>query len=211
MGVMEKSDLLKELRIDRSAVEAPARWPRWAAVGAIAAALIAGGAWFALSGASALPVKTAVAQAMPSNGASASVLDATGYVTARRSATVSAQITGTLTEVLIEEGDRVKEGQVIARLDDSSQRAYLAQAQAQLHAVQATLLQWQAQLEQAKRDAKRADEMVGRKLVSQQATEQSHMQVDTLTAQLATQRKTIELGEAAVRAAQVQLDYCTVR
>ena len=50
---------------------------------------------------------------MTSGGANASVLDATGYVTARRSATVSAQITGTLTDVLIEEGDHVKEGQVL--------------------------------------------------------------------------------------------------
>jgi Multidrug resistance efflux pump len=52
-----------------------------------------------------------------------SVLDATGYVTARRSATVSAQITGTLIDVLIEEGDHVKEGQVLARLEDTAQRA----------------------------------------------------------------------------------------
>ena len=210
MGVMEKSDLLKELRIDRSAEEPASRRPLWITLVVIALLAAAGAGWYALSGPSALPVKTAIAQAMPSNGASASVLDATGYVTARRAATVSAQITGTLTEVLIEEGDHVKEGQVIARLDDTAQRAQLAQAQAQLHAAQATLLQWQAQLEQAKRDFKRAEDMVGRKLVSQQADEQARTQVETLTAQLATQRKTIDLGEAAVRAAQVQLDYCTV-
>jgi RND family efflux transporter MFP subunit len=148
---------------------------------------------------------------MPATGAGASVLDATGYVTARRSATVSAQITGTLTDVLIEEGDHVKDGQVLARLDDTAQRAQLAQAQAQLHAAQATLVQWQSQLDQAKRDWKRADDMVGRKLVSEQAVEQAHTQVDTLSAQLATQRRTIELGEAAVRSAEVQLGYCTVR
>ena len=211
MGVMEKSELLKELRIDRGEAEPASRRPLWIALVAVAVLFAAGAAWYALSGPSALPVKTAVAQAMPANGASASVLDATGYVTARRSATVSAQITGTLTEVLIEEGDHVKEGQVIARLDDTAQRAGLAQAQAQLHAAQATLVQWQAQLDQARRDAKRADDMVGRKLVSQQATEQSHMQVDTLTAQLATQHKMIDLGEASVRAAEVQLGYCTVR
>ena len=211
MGVMEKSDLLRELRIDRGGDEPPPRRSPWIAlaVGAILAAAAA--AFFAFSGPSAQPVRTAVAQAMPSSGVSASVLDATGYVTARRAATVSAQITGTLTDVLIEEGDHVKEGQVIARLDDTAQRAALAQAQAQLHAAQATLLQWQAQLEQAKRDWKRADDMVGRKLISQQAVEQAQTSVDTLSAQLTTQRKQIDLGEAAVRAAQVQLDYCTVR
>jgi len=71
-------------------------------------------------------------------------------------------------------------------------------------------VQWQSQLDQAKRDWKRADDMIARKLVSQQALEQAHTQVDTLGAQLATQKRTIELGEAAVRSAQVQLDYCTV-
>jgi len=211
MGVMENSDLLKELRIDRGAVaEAPSRRGLWIGLGVVALAVIAAVAWFALSGRSALPVTTAVARAMPQTGASASVLDATGYVTARRAATVSAQITGTLTEVLIEEGDHVTEGQVIARLDDTAQKAQLAQAEAQLHAAQATLVQWQSQLAQAERDAKRADDMVGRKLVSQQAVEQAHTQAATLGAQLATQRRTIELGEAAVRSARVQLDYCTV-
>ena len=211
MGVMEKSDLLKELRIDRGEPEAPSRRPLWIAVAIVAALAVGVGAWYAMSGTSATIVRTAVAQPMTSSTASASVLDATGYVTARRAATVSAQITGTLTDVLIEEGDRVNEGQVIAKLDDTAQKAQLAQAQAQLHAAQATLAQWQSQLEQARRDWKRADDMIARKLVSQQALEQAHTQVDTLSAQLATQKRTIELGDAAVRSAQVQLDYCTVR
>ena len=71
---------------------------------------------------------------MAADRGAAAVLQATGYVTARREATVSAQITGTLTEVLIEEGEHVKAGQVLARLDDTAQRASLAQAQAQLQA-----------------------------------------------------------------------------
>jgi len=210
MGVMENSDLLSELRIDRSAVAPSSRRPLWFALAAIVLLAVAGGVWFAMAGSGAVPVQTAVARAMPASGANATVLDATGYVTARRAATVSAQITGTLTAVLIEEGDHVEDGQVLARLDDTAQRAQVAQAQAQLHAAQATLVQWQSQLDQAKRDWKRADDMVGRKLVSQQAVEQAHTQVDTLGAQLATQRKMIELGEASVSAAQVQLGYCTV-
>jgi len=190
MGVMENSDLLKELRIDRGAVaEAPSRRGLWIGLAVAALVVVAAVAGFALSGRGALPVTTAVARAMPQTGASASVLDATGYVTARRAATVSAQITGTLTEVLIEEGDHVTEGQVIARLDDTAQKAQLAQAEAQLHAAQATLVQWQSQLAQAERDAKRADDMVGRKLVSQQAVEQAHTQAATLGAQLATNHK----------------------
>jgi RND family efflux transporter MFP subunit len=156
-------------------------------------------------------VHTAVAKPMTSGGASASVLDATGYVTARRSATVSAQITGTLIDVLIEEGDHVKEGQVLARLEDTAQRAAVAQTQAQLHSAQALLAQYQAQLAQNRRDSQRMEDMVGRKLVSTQQAEQAHTLVETLSAQVETQKRQINLAEASVAAAQVQLGYCTVR
>ncbi|HSE13854.1 MAG TPA: efflux RND transporter periplasmic adaptor subunit [Rudaea sp.] len=208
---MENSDLLKELRIDRGAAEPASRRSLWIALGAAALVIVALIAWFALSGNSAPAVHTAVAQPMSSNGASASVLDATGYVTARRSATVSAQITGTMTEVLIEEGDHVKEGQVLARLDDTAQRAALAQAQAQLHAAQALLVQYQAQLAQDRRDAQRMDDMAGRKLVSEQQAEQAHTLVETVAAQVETQKRQINLAQAGVDAAQVQLGYCTIR
>jgi RND family efflux transporter MFP subunit len=152
-----------------------------------------------------------MAQPMVSGGPSTSVLDATGYVTARREATVSAQITGKLSEVLIEEGDHVQVGQVLGRLDDTSQRAALAQAEAQLHSAQALLVQFQAQLAQDQRDVKRAEDLVLRKLVSEQAVEQARTLVDTQSAQLEQQRKQIDLAAANVRSAQVQLDYCTVR
>jgi RND family efflux transporter MFP subunit len=139
------------------------------------------------------------------------VLDATGYVTARREATVSAQITGTITAVLIEEGDHVKEGQVIGRLDDTAQRAALAQAQAALHSAQSQLIQDQVQLAQSGRDLKRAEDLVKRNLVSEQAVEQARTQVDAQSAQIEGQKRQIDLATANVRSAQVQLDYCTVR
>ena len=211
----DKGRLLHQLRIDREqrsagATASPARW-RWvgAAVIAIALAVLAG-VWLLRPGRNAIAVHTAIAQPIAAASASASVLDATGYVTARRQATVSAQITGTLIEVLIEEGDHVKEGQVLARLEDTSQRAALAQAQAQLQSAQALLVQYQAQLVQDQRDEKRAEDLVDRKLVSQQAVEQARTLVDTQGAQLESQRKQIELAAANVRSAQVQLDYCTI-
>jgi RND family efflux transporter MFP subunit len=208
----EKGALLHQLRIDRGLrEEAPEvrRWP-WLAGGALVIVLIGVGLWFMKSGHTAIAVHTAMAQPMTSGGPSASVLDATGYVTARRQATVSAQITGTMTEVLIEEGDHVKAGQVLARLDDTSQRAALAQAEAQLHSAQALLVQFQAQLAQDQRDVKRDEDLVERKLVSQQAVEQARTLVDTHGAQVEQQRKQIEVAAANVRSANVQLDYCTV-
>jgi RND family efflux transporter MFP subunit len=206
--------LLHQLRIDRGLREETAevrRWP-WIAGGALLLVLLIGaGLWLMKSGHTAVAVHAAMAQPMTSGGPSTSVLDATGYVTARRQATVSAQITGKLSEVLIEEGDRVQAGQVLGRLDDTSQRAALAQAEAQFHSAQALLVQFQAQLAQDQRDVKRAEDLVQRKLVSEQAVEQARTLVDTQSALLEQQRRQIEVAAANVRSAQVQLDYCTVR
>jgi RND family efflux transporter MFP subunit len=205
--------LLSQLRIDRSEREQPQptrRWP-WLAALALVLVLTAIGFWLFKSRQPTVAVHTAMAQPMTSGGPpSASVLDATGYVTARREATVSAQITGTLIEVLIEEGDHVKVGQVLARLDDTQQKAALAQADAQLQSARALLVQYQSQFAQSQRDLKRAEDLVQRKLVSEQAVEQAHTLVDTGSAQLESQRRQIELAAANVRSAQVQLDYCTI-
>jgi len=208
----DKRALLGQLRIDRAAEPADAAPARrsWIIGGVVALiVLLGGGAWLALSARGALPVHTALAQPL-GGGAGASVLDATGYVTARREATVSAQITGKVTEVLFDEGDHVSAGQVIARLDDTAQRAALAQAQAQLQSARAVLTEDEAQLAQNVRDRARNEDLVKRNLVSQQALEQARTQVDTQTALVESQRRQIELAEASVRSAQVQLDYCTV-
>ena len=210
---MEKTELLHQLRIDRSEPETRSLGVfAWiAGVLVLLAALAAGGWWF-LYGGKRFEVEAATASA-PTGGAAGpgAVLQATGYVTARREATVSAQITGTLTQVLIEEGDRVEKGQVLGTLEDTAQRAALAQAQAGLRAAQAQLAQFQSQLAQSRRDLARAEDLVGRKLVSAQSVEVARTQVETQVSQLETQRKQVELGQAGVQAAQVQLDYCTVR
>jgi RND family efflux transporter MFP subunit len=210
----DKKALLGQLRIERDAEPSGAASGRrtWIIAGVVALiVLLGGGAWLALSARGALPVHTAVAQSLGGGGAGASVLDATGYVTARREATVSAQMTGKVTEVLFDEGDRVKQGQVIARLDDTAQKAALAQAQAQLQSARALLTEDEAQLAQNVRDRARNEDLVKRNLVSQQALEQARTQVDTQSALVESQRRQIELADANVRSAQVQLDYCTVR
>ncbi|MBV8146610.1 MAG: efflux RND transporter periplasmic adaptor subunit [Gammaproteobacteria bacterium] len=212
----DKKALLGQLRIDRSEPPASAAAGRKRVAIAVAAilvvAVLAIGAWLAFATRAVATVHTAIAQPIGGEGAGgASVLDATGYVTARRQATVSAQITGTVAAVLIEEGDHVREGQVIGRLDDTAQRAALAQAQAQLHSAQALQLQAQAQLAQNQRDVKRDEDLLQRKLISEQAVELARTQVETQTAQVESQRKLVDLAEANVRSAQVQLDYCTVR
>jgi RND family efflux transporter MFP subunit len=212
---VEKSELLQQLRIDRSEERAPSRTSR-VAIGIAAALLVlaavAAGAWWWLRGGATLEVASATAIA-PTSGAAGplAVLQATGYVTARREATVSAQITGTLTQVMIEEGEHVEQGQVLALLEDTAQKAALAQASAQLQAAQAQLAQSVATLAQNRRDLKRAEDLVGRKLVSQQAVEVARTQVETQQAGVESQRRQVDLARAGVEGAQVQLNYCTVR
>ncbi|WP_426286605.1 efflux RND transporter periplasmic adaptor subunit [Luteibacter sp. E-22] len=159
------------------------------------------------------PVEVRTATAVsPSAGTEAgAVLQATGYVTARRQATVSAQITGTLVEVLIEEGDRVKKGQVLARLEDNALRASLESARANAAATHANVAQVQAQLDQSLRDADRQEALVGRGLVSRQLAEQSRTQAHTFRAQLNTARRQADAAEAQVAVGQVNLDYTVIR
>jgi RND family efflux transporter MFP subunit len=139
------------------------------------------------------------------------VLQATGYITARRQATVSTQITGTLTQVLIEEGDRVEKGQVIARLEDSSLRAGLNVAQANIQSAQAQVAHAQAQLAQATADSRRQDELAASGMVSKQAAEQARTAVATFAAQLDARRREADAARAQLASAQVNYDYTYVR
>lgn len=208
---MDQGELLKQLRIDRSEPEARSRG--WIAALVIGLALVlAAGAWWWLRGSAVIEVDAATAAAPSSAAAgSAAVLQATGYVVARRQATVSAQITGTLTSVLIEEGERVEKGQVLATLEDTAQKAMLAQAQANLRSAQAQLVQARTQLAQNQRDLTRADDLVARQLVSKQAAELARTQVESQRALVDAQARQVEVAQASVAGAQVQLDYCTVR
>jgi RND family efflux transporter MFP subunit len=211
------AELLRQLKIDKSHKEAPGRGNGSGAktgliVLALALALVAAGgaAWVFLAHRP-VEVRTAVAIAPASAAEAGAVLQATGYVTARRQATVSAQITGTLTEVLIEEGDRVKKGQVLARLEDNALRAGLDANRANAAAARAGVAQSQAQLDQALRDADRQEALVGRGLVSKQLAEQSRTQATTYRAQLNTARRQADAADAQVGVGQVNLDYTVVR
>src|SRR5207247_2272316 len=133
--------------------------PRRPLLAPAALVVLAAGLWLAWARTSTPAVRTVVARAATPAGGAGSVLDASGYVTARRQATVSAKITGKVTEVLIEEGMRVREGAVLARLDDTEAKAQLALARAQLGAARSQDGEIRAQLEQAERDYARSQEL----------------------------------------------------
>jgi RND family efflux transporter MFP subunit len=205
---------LNELRIRGGEREDPASGPPrwlWPVVGTVVGVALLAGAAFWFISTRALTVETATAVAPSGGGSAAAVLQATGYITARRQATVSTQITGTLTQVLIEEGDHVEKGQVIARLEDSSLRAGLNVAQANIQSAQAQVAHAQAQLTQATADSRRQDELAASGMVSKQAAEQARTAVATFAAQLDARRREADAARAQLASAQVNYDYTYVR
>lgn len=206
--------LLNELQIDRAARPAPAppssRPRRWVVAFVLAGVAMGVGAWGWSRSSAAIPVQVApvVAHGTSAPGA---VLDASGYVVAERTATVSAQITGMVTEVLFDEGDTVEQGQVLARLDARSAAASLEAYQRQAAAAEQLARQYEIQLAQARRDSVRSKELAASHLISRQSAEQASAQAEGLEAQLLSQRRTMEAARAQVQAAQVNLAHTVVR
>lgn len=204
-------DLLQELRIDRAQRddESRPRWP-WIVAAVIVVLILAGGvAAFALRGhAATVETSTAVAAAASSDAA---VLQATGYVVARHEATISAQLIGTLTSVSVEEGDHVKRGQILARLDPTAYQAQLDSAKAQYAAAQAGIVKARATLQQDRANAARLNAVVARGYVSKQDAQQANTLVDTDRAGLDAAIKQAQAAQGQVQAAQVNLDFTIIR
>ena len=206
--------LLQQLRIPpelRNPHPTPARDRSFAGHILVLIGLAAGAGVFTLWWGHRFEVEAVTAVAPWSEAGSIAVLQAAGYVTAKRAATVSAQITGTLTEVLVDEGDHVKAGQVLARLENTAQRASLAQSQAQLRAAQALYALSKSQLKQNYRDLVRNEDLQARRLVSMQALESARTMVETQASQVESQRRQVELAEANLKSAQFALDQTIVR
>ena len=206
------ADLLKELRIDRSAPPPPSRRGLWIALAVIAVVLVlAGAAWAWFGRDKGMEVHTATVVAIGSGNASASVLDATGYVVARRMATVSSKITGKVREVLIEEGQHVEAGQVLATLDPIDANAQRDLANAQLGAARSQAGGVQAQLREAEANAGRLGTLVKQQLVSKAQYDQAVAQRDSLRAQLLTAQRNAQVAGDELRIAGNGVDNTVVR
>ena len=208
------ADLLKELRIDRKAPP-PAPTSRrglWITLGVVVALLaLAAAGWAVFGREKPLEVRTAPTVALGNNAASASVLDASGYVVARRMATVSAKVTGKVQEVLIEEGMRVEAGQVLARLEPIDADADRALSQSQLQAARSQTTGVQAQLVEAEANARRLSSLVAQQLVSKAQYDQAVAQRDLLRAQVQTAQRNERTAADRLKIADIGLDNTIVR
>ncbi|GAA3934693.1 efflux RND transporter periplasmic adaptor subunit [Luteimonas lutimaris] len=173
--------------------------------------LVAGAAWAIFGRDRGIEVQVATVQAIGGSGGSASVLDATGYVVARRMATVSAKITGKVLDVRIEEGQRVEEGDIMATLDPVDADAERALAASQLAAARSQIGGVQAQLHEAEVDAKRLATLVGQQLVSKSQYDQAVAQRDALRAQLATAKRNANVAADRLAIADNGVDNTIVR
>ncbi|NBB93447.1 MAG: efflux RND transporter periplasmic adaptor subunit [Gammaproteobacteria bacterium] len=211
---MGDDTLIDRLRIDRDAVreeQAGRRWPVVVLIIALVLAAAAAAWWFATKRA---PMVETVRPQTAETGASAgqaSVLDASGYVVARRQAAVSAEVTGKLEEVLIEEGMQVEKGQVIARLNDETERARLDLSRARLSAAESALAELRVQLDDARRTLRRQEELNRRDLVSQSEVDRAETNARSLEARLASRESDVEVARQEVRLQEQLVDELTVR
>jgi RND family efflux transporter MFP subunit len=208
--VGNSTDELAALRIERAPTRLDnRRWVRWALFVVVLAAVGTGvGLWATRE--RPVPVEAA-AVTQRAAGTQASVLNASGYVVARRRATVSSKITGKVVEVNVEEGMAVREGQILARLDDSTYRATLALSQAQVEAARSELRESSVRLAEAKRTLDRRTQLLKDGLIPEADFDQSQAEYDSIEARIAASREQVNVAETQVRVQQTDLDNTIIR
>jgi len=203
-------DDLAALRIerkpDRSGLARAAGW----VIVLLLLAGVAGAGWVWATRERPLEVEVAAVAERP-RGTQAVVLNASGYVTARRRATVSSKVTGKVMEVNVEEGMAVKEGQVLARLDDANVRAALALAQAQTEAARRNITENEVRLADARVTLGRRMQLVKERVVAQSEVDQAQADVDSIAARIAAAREMVSVAERQVAIQQTELDNMIIR
>jgi RND family efflux transporter MFP subunit len=201
---------LEDLRIHRPDPKESPHRASLAAVGVILLVLAAVAGWW-FSRTSAIEVTTTLARAVTTGGGDRTVLNASGYVTARRQATVSSKVTGKVIEVDIEEGMKVKEGQVLARLDDTNVKTSLDVAQAQLASAHTALEETRAQLKSADLEYRREIELARQKIASESDLDTAEASAKALGAHLAMLERDEVVAEKQVALWQQQMDDMIIR
>jgi RND family efflux transporter MFP subunit len=175
----------------------------------IALALAAGAALFYFYTAPLEVEQTQVTSAYPSQ--QFAMLNATGYVVAQRKAAVASKATGRLEWLGVAEGSRVKQGDIIARLENRDMTANMENAAAGVNVAKANLQQGEAEYRDAARQLKRAQELLAQNFVSPASVDSAQARFDKAAAALSSLKAAINAAEASFRAAQVALEYTLIR
>jgi RND family efflux transporter MFP subunit len=209
---MEMDDLsdLKIERKEKRANQPPPRMQRFVEMALIfsAAVIVIVIAWLVFRPAEPVSV-TSVSRFYPSQ--TITVLNASGYVVAQRKAAVASKVTGRLDAISVEEGSRIKKGEVIARLEGEDLKAQRAQAVANLAAAKYNFKQAQAELEDARTNSERAGALVKNGYISRSEYDTAETRFAKARAALSSSEATVKSFEAALDAAAVNLEYTLIR
>ena len=191
----EKSTL-DALRIDRTRSSPESRAP-WIWLAIIVLLILLGlTAWWALRRGG--PEVAVLTIRETATSGRTTLLNASGYVVARREATVSSKVTGKVVEVLIEEGMQVEEGQILARLDASNVQTSLDLAEAQLAAAKSALAEIEVRLHEADRELRRVSGLASNRVLSEAELDRATAEANSLRARLAKQATEITVAERQV-------------
>ena len=204
---------IQGLKIDRNTPDTRSKaWAPWTLLGTLLVVMAAAAVyWFIFAESTVPSVNTVIAKSVQFSSTQDSVLEGTGYVVARRQTTVSSKTTGKVTNVYIEEGMHVSEGQLLATLDDRLQQDRLILAEAQHDESLASLLELEVQIKQAGLDLDRKKELLERSLISVDEVDQSQLRLDGFLAQMTRAEKSIDVSNAALVVQRQQLEDLKIR
>jgi len=208
--VTDSIDDLSALRIEREPLRpGGGRSVKWVLLLLILGGA-GGGAWYWLNRERPVEVEV-VTVTERAAGTQASVLNASGYVTARRRATISSKVTGKVIEVNVEEGMAVSQGQVLARLDDSTLRAAIALARAQLQAARQAVPEVDVRLAEARVNLRRQEQLIKDGLTTPSSFDQAQAEVNSLIARISSVREQITVAQSQVALQQTAIDDMVIR
>jgi len=156
-------------------------------------------------------VEVAVVHKSANNGGREALLNASGYVTPRRRATIAAKITGRVTGVFFDEGTHVAENQLLATLDDSDARKALNAARADYEASKAAIADFEVQLKNARIQLHRAEQLQNAGVQTQEQLDNARTNADSLQAKIALAQSQVVSADTRIQEAQQAVDNCTIR
>jgi len=201
---------LDDLRIERKPTAGRNAGAGWVLLLLVLLVMGAAAAWW-WTRSRAVEIRSVPAREAATTGQDRTVLNASGYVTARRSATVSSKITGKVIEVMIEEGMKVKEGEVLARLDDTNVKASLHLAEAQLTSALAALAETQVRIREADQELARQADLLKTRIATRADYDHAEAASLALKARLEQQQADIAVAERTVATWQQQLEDTVIR